>query len=95
MSTKGFEVAVKSGPLTDERLEHIYTSLTSNWMFCSVDLAVDVEAEAVICLIGVKMSDGLDSDQLAQGLIDDALDLAFGVTGGSSSASTHQVGVFV
>lgn len=94
MSTKGFEVTVTSGPLTDERLEHVYTSLASNWMFCSVDMALNEDENEITFLFGVQMSDGLDSDELARGVIEDALDTAFGNTSKETSPAFHTVGVF-
>ena len=94
MSTKGFEVTVQSGLLTDERLEHVYTSLASNWMFCSVDMALNEDENEITFLFGVQMSDGLDSDELARGVIEDALDAAFGNTASESLPAFHTVGVF-
>jgi hypothetical protein len=94
MSTKGFEVVVKSGPLTDERLEHVYTSLSSNWMFCSLDMALDEDENEITFLFGVQMSEGLDSDELAQGVIEDALSNAFGNTTNETLPEFHTVGVF-
>ena len=95
MSTKGIEVVVQSGPLTDERLEHVYTSLASNWIFCSIDMAVNEDESEITFLFGVAMSDGMDSDDLARGVIEDALNKAFDNTTDESMPEFHSVGVFV
>ena len=95
MSTKGIEVVVQSGPLTDERLEQVYTSLASNWMFCSIDMALNEAENEITFLFGVQMSEGLDSDELAQDVIEDAISAAFQNTTNETLPEFHTVGMFV
>ena len=94
MSTKGIEVVVTSGPLTDDRLEHIYTSIADTFVFCSVDMTVDEDANEIVFLIGVDLSDSMDSDEFAQDLVTDAINKAFGHTEVATEPQFQKVGVF-
>lgn len=79
MSIKGVEVTATliDEQMTEELLEKIYLSVSSNFVFCSVDMAADIENNSINFLIGVNLADELSSSDFAVDLVRDALEKAF------------------
>lgn len=77
MSIHGVEVTltnVSGEAVSDEELDRVYDVLDNNFSFKSVDLFMEENGSQMRFLIGVECPDGLDSDSLISGIVQDALD---------------------
>lgn len=92
MSVKGIKVKVATGQVSDEQLEQIYVSLSENFAIKSIDMTLD--EDSAIFFLGVEMPNGLDSDELLEGIVDDAFANAFGHDRHSNPELTSKVAAF-
>jgi hypothetical protein len=89
MSIQGIGVtAVFDGELTEDQVEHIYTSFDNNFAIKSVDMATDFDKSEISFLFGVEVPEGF-GESFASEVIDDALRNAF--TGEDGSLASPQI----
>lgn len=76
MSIHGVHVVAQQSdnqPVSDLELERIFVSLESNMAIRSIDIAGALDEGTISFLLGVECPNGLDSESLITGIVDDAL----------------------